>query len=159
MLHDDRILLRLGLHSTGDRFSLLQKLRNMFGFSFVRFVAEPVTQLVADREVQKVRRRPVPLQQQFGLRTGTCVTSASSKNVFAFRIIRRGWGCLDQNSWSAEWLSSPRKCTNIQVQFPNWRGLTIVWNARVRQVPIAQLVIHKYDASDLLRCGEVMLDC
>ena len=46
------VLLRLGLYFTGDRFSLLQKLRYTFGVPFVWFVAERVTQLVADREIE-----------------------------------------------------------------------------------------------------------
>ena len=64
------VLLRLGLYFTGDRFSLLQKLRYTFGVPFVRFVTERVTQLVADRKIKEALPVHVPHQQQFGAARG-----------------------------------------------------------------------------------------
>jgi hypothetical protein len=61
------VALWLLLCLTGDRFPLFQKSRHAVGVPFVRVVAERMTKFVADREIEKVRRVHVPLQQQFAV--------------------------------------------------------------------------------------------
>src|SRR5258708_27623431 len=108
------VLLRLGLYFTGDRFSLLQKLRYTFGVPFVRLVTERVTQLVADCKIKEALPVHVPLQQQFGAAHWYLRHQRIIEERLAFRIIRKRW---------AVWIKAPGAQNGLPVlgthQYPS----------------------------------------